>query len=62
MFKKCETIKCQEINITNDETHENLEMFSVELHALAELDPRIIVNPNYVEVLITDNDGEGIIF
>ena len=56
MFNMCEVRKCTDINIINDATLENVELFSVSL-LTSNLDYAISLDPHAAEIEIIDNDG-----
>ena len=56
-FDTCDTQKCTVIHIVDDMTSEKIESFFVTLERTSGLDNRIVLDPPYAEVEITNNDG-----
>ena len=59
IFQQCETLVCEQINITDDLNLELTETFIIGLHRTPTLDPRIRLNPVNTVVEIQDNDGKS---
>lgn len=57
LFKACDTRKCINVTIVNDDIPEGTEHFTGKLGKTANLHPRITLDPNVTRVEITD---EGI--
>ena len=60
LFAACESQKCVNIPITNDNTLENTESFFVNLNRNG-LDSRITLNPTRGEIEILDDDDSMVI-
>ena len=56
-FGACDIRRCVEISIVDDVIVELTEPFFVTLERTSGLDSRIMLNPVYTKVDITDNDG-----
>ena len=60
MFKACETRRCINVTIEDDDIAELTEFFSGNLLRTDGLDERITLQPNTTTIEITDNDGTPI--
>ena len=58
MFYACETRKCVNVTITDDEFDEFDESFPYHLRRTTSLDPRIELDPVDGRIEIVDNDGK----
>ena len=56
-FDTCETRKCTNIAIANDDILEGTESFNVTLEDTSGLDDRITLDPVDGEIQISDRDG-----
>ena len=57
MFEHCETRKCINVTIVNDDILESIyEHFSASLRRTANLDPRITIDPESTRVAVRDDD------
>ena len=56
MFAECETRRCANISIVDDQTLEMTESFDISLNRTADLDNRITLNPAEGTIRIIDND------
>ena len=59
IFQQCETLVCEQINITDDLNLELTETFSIGLQRTPTLDRRIRLSPVNTVVEIQDNDGKS---
>ena len=57
-FEDCETIKCQQLVLIDDESVEETETLSIVLSSSPDLDPIIRLNVTETRVFITDDDCE----
>ena len=57
-FDACQRVQCALLNITDDDTVERTETFSVALLRSPDLDSRIHLSTANASVFIIDNDGE----
>ena len=57
MFDTCETRKCTNIAIANDDIPEGTESFTITLERTPGLDDRITLDPVDGEIQISDRDG-----
>ena len=57
-FSVRETRECYNIHVTNDDTQEDTEMFTVTVNRTSSLDPRIRLEDNVAVVSIIDADSE----
>jgi len=57
MFDTCDTRKCVDIQIVDDNIEEHTEFFSATLERTPGLDSRIYLDPDSATVEITNDDG-----
>jgi len=57
MFDTCDTRKCVDIQIVDDNIEEGTEIFTATLERTPGLDPRITLDPDSATVEITNDDG-----
>ena len=58
LFDACITRICVALPVVDDDIPEKVESFYLTLERTSDLDNRIILNPNYGEVTIYDDDGK----